>query len=145
MSPDGNMETILQLQFMSSLSDIVQKTTCAVFEEVSSTGRIEKDTVLFTEGSVEPDVGYILLDGELTIQKTTSPEIQVFAPELIGEMKQFNPHGRRTATVIAATNIEAMRFAWSKFYDLLEQRLNESDLESVRHALEECAWQHFTD
>lgn len=144
MEEDQRRSQILKLEFLGSLTPNLVDYVVDTFLEISEYGRFSKHAVLFTEGDQGSDAGYLLLGGEISVTKSSAPEIRCQAPELLGEMKQFNPNQERTATVEAVDELEVLRFNWYDFSAAMEQGLNESDRAAVTSALESCAWQHFT-
>ena len=100
--------------------------------------------VLFQKDDTATDIGIVLLEGEVSVIKIDTPEIIAYAPDLLGEMAQLNPAKQRTADVTAATQLQVLRFKWSDFKATAQQQLTQQELEKFTSALQEHAWQHFT-
>ena len=113
--------------------------------EIGKPVRIPADSMLFRSGDPSDDQGYILVEGEITVVKEGHPELTAYAPDIIGEMAQLNPTRQRTATVTAATDVQAIGFAWRDFVRTASTRLSEADLKAFTEALQEHAWRHFTE
>ncbi len=115
-----------------------------VLMKISTQENIPPNTTLFTKGDPSIDDGVILLEGEVSVMKDGVPEIIADAPELLGEMGRLNPTGQRTATVTAVTELALLRFKWTEFMREAGLQLSEAELEKISSALQEYAWQHFT-
>ncbi len=141
---DGRIEN---LSLMLDLDPEVQQAFIASLKDVGGVAGINKGDHLFDEGEPSADDGYIVLKGSLTITSSSGFENTLFAPALVGEMKQFNFSGdeSRVANVAAAADLEVIRFDWSAFYKSLGERLNEEQLEAFRIALRRYAWMHFLE
>lgn len=135
---------LTNIAFFSNLSSELQNHVAQIFHSISEEKRIPEGMVLFKAGAEGTDVGYILIDGEITIGKEGYPEFQGFAPDLIGEMELFNPAKQRTATVKSGTELRVLQFRWSSFTSALSKRVSDSDRRAVKDAIESHAWDHFT-
>lgn len=144
MDDQAHRNEILNLRFMGSLPSGLRDQLADIFLEISQNARLGQMTVMFTEGESGSDTGYILLSGEVEVRKSTSPPLVCQVPELLGEMMQFNPSKKRTATVETLGEVQALRFSWSKFQETCERYLSSSDQEKVHQTLESYAWEHFT-
>lgn len=134
-----------QIPFYSGLNESVRRELALIFAEISEVAEIPRGKLLFHEGEPGSDQGYILLEGEIEIEKSDAQGSSAFAPDLIGEMKLFNPTRRRTATVKAATDLKVCDFKWSRFIGALRERMDPESQTKVKEAIEGHAWQHFTD
>ncbi len=140
-----NLENKLEsLPFAGALSPIVLAGFAETLETVGIVDEAEKGTVLFTEGDKPTDQGIVVLTGAVSIHKPGAPELEQPAPELLGEMTRFNPTGHRTATVTTSQPCSLLRFAWPNFEKVARRRMSEADFTALMKALEEYAWQHFT-
>jgi hypothetical protein len=50
----------------------------------------------------------------------------------------------RTATLTAREECWVIRFQWNEFWNTLMSNFSEAEVATVREALEERAWEHFT-
>jgi hypothetical protein len=105
----------------------------------------EADTVLFREGDQPSDLGIVILEGAIKVQKPGTPEIEHSGAELLGEISRFNPTGLRTATVTTAQPCKLIRFAWANLEKAAHRRMSQADFDEMMKTLEEYAWQHFTE
>ncbi|MBM3289521.1 MAG: hypothetical protein FJY92_05160 [Candidatus Hydrogenedentes bacterium] len=87
--------------------------------------------------------GYVLIDGQVAIEKETGGPIVVDAPALLGEMLQFNPRAQRTADVRARGAVIALKFAWQDFYAEAKRSLSDAEQGQLMEAIERSAWERF--
>lgn len=145
MTPEECRQKILDIPFMNQLDEPLRTQVATVLLGISETRRVPKSSLLIAKGDEHSDRGYALLEGEVEIQKRGSGEITCYAPELMGEMKMFNPTRQRTATVQAKTELFVLAFNWSEFQRTLKAEHGEEAAEAAHKALESYAWQHFTE
>ena len=98
--------------------------------------------VLFTENDKSDELAYILITGEVEVQKSGMPSQEVSAPDLFGEIQQLNPEGVRTATLRVKDNAVLLRFSWNAFFALALTMFSEQEMATLRRALEDLAWSH---
>lgn len=137
-------EVVLTLPILSTLRPTPAEQVVELLMNISTLEDIPHDTTLFTKGDESIADGIILLKGEVSVLKDGFPEIVAAAPELLGEMGRLNPTGQRTATVIAMTDLSVLRFTWAAFTREAAKTMSETELDKVSSALQEYAWQHFT-
>jgi CRP-like cAMP-binding protein len=145
MDKETVRKTVTNMTALGSLNLALRERIATIFLEISAPQRVAANTTLFRAGDVSNNVGLVLLEGELTIQKDGNLEVTAQAPDLIGEMAQLNPLRQRTATVVAATELKILRFTWPEFNKAALSKLSESELKSVTEALHQHAWRHFTE
>lgn len=138
-------QTIVGMAALSPLNPSLRARVASIFLEISSPKRVAPNTTLFRAGETSNDVGIVLLEGELNIEKQGNPSVTAYAPDLIGEMAQLNPMRQRTATVSAATELKVLTFGWNKFNEIALAKLSEAELQSITDALQTHAWRHFTE
>lgn len=137
------MQNLLSgLPFMLDMPESLKQQVGQIFMEVSDLESIDADSLLFREGDKNNQDGYIVLSGAVTVEKSYAKECTAMAPVLLGEVKQFNPRSERTATVRAKEDLDALHFDWSKFYEAVDDRLDDMDQEVLRAALLNYAWLH---
>lgn len=137
-------DTLRNLRFMHQLGPAAREKVIAAFEIVGQPESMNPGASLFREGERDTDRGYVLLDGEVRITKSSAPELTVAAPELLGEMVQYNPKSERTATVESATAIQVLSFQWSAFNDELVRTCSPEETDEIQKAFQDYAWEHFT-
>lgn len=145
MEPSTFPAILADIPFVHALPESTRDELIRVIIEVSKLGKFEEGTCLFTQGKQGTDVGYFLLEGDIEIAKTGTTTLQKTAPELLGEMKQYNPLRLRTATVTARTSLHVLSFKWRKLHTTLEAGLTADAFQEVEQALESYAWDHFTE
>ena len=136
---------LAEIPFMHALPDSTRDDLIRVIKDVSTPETIEEGTVVFTQGEPGTDIGYFLLEGDIEIAKSGAIPLQKSGPELLGEMKQFNPVGLRTATVNALSSLDVLSFKWPELHSALEAYLSADAFQAVEQALENYAWEHFTE
>jgi hypothetical protein len=136
-------DAIVRLRFMADLTPEVRSRVAGILEQIGKLRKVPRDAVWIKENEHSPNKGYILVRGAAAIQKTDFPQVDCQAPELLGEMMQFNPGSLRTATVFSTEESVVMRFMWDEFWAALEEQLSKKDREAVRTAIESQAWEHF--
>lgn len=145
MPADPIRDTITQLRFFGEIPREARDRVADAFIQVGKRRRLPEGTRLFTQGEEGTDEGYILLEGDVLVTKSTGMGLECPAPELLGEMKQFNPNKLRTATVEAMNDIEVLAFSWPAFEKAVQAKLNDAERKALRAALQNYAWQHFTE
>ena len=126
---------IKRLRFMQHFDDELQEKLADLFQSVSTPRAAPAGGVFIRENERINDKGYILLDGALLIRKEGYPDVVCAAPQLIGEVMQFNPAGVRTATCAGAVDGLILRFTWEQFWSRAATVLTETELASVKDAL----------
>ena len=143
MADERSPDPIMNLEAFASLSEDLRKEVAALMRDIAEEQTIPESDVVFDQGEAGTDIGYIITAGTLTISKSSGSEIRCDAPVLIGEMEQFNPVHQRTATVVAATDLQLLRFSWHAFQNALHDRIEEDNRAAVEKALADYAWKHF--
>lgn len=136
-------ESILKLRFLSGLESELCEKLADILQRISAPRHLPIGAVFIREGEHTDNKGYILLTGAALIRKEGFADIRCKAPELLGEIMQFNPAQTRTATVAGAAESIVLRFVWDDFWREAETDLTEGERGIVRDALETQAWEHF--
>jgi CRP-like cAMP-binding protein len=144
MTPEEILATILQISFLRTLPEQLRHQVAGILEETGELRQVPKSAAWLREHEQGKNLGYLLLKGQAKVEKTDAPEIICRAPELLGEMMQFNPAHERTASVTALEDCVVMQFSWDAFWEALQAKCPEADQKKVRSALEEVAWRHVT-
>lgn len=145
MDTNEQRKLIVTLGFISGLDEDLRHKAADAFIHISEHTRLEAGTVLFTQGEEGSDTGYILLSGDVEVSKTTGTTLRCQVPELLGEMKQFNPVAVRTATVETKSEAEVLRFQWPRFEADIRERLDRDQRKLLKESLQNYAWRHFTE
>lgn len=143
MDMDEVRVKIRGLRIMKGLDDPLVEKLIDLFQSISAPRVVPAGGVFIHEREHVDNKGYILLKGVVLIRKTGFPDVTCKAPELIGEIMQFNPAGVRTATCAGAVESIVLRFKWDEFWEKAEQILSADELAKVKETLETQAWEHF--
>lgn len=141
---DGRIEN---LSLMLDLDPGIQQAFTTALKDVGRIAGVNKDDLLFSEGETSADEGYVVLKGSLAVESSSGFSNTLYAPVLVGEMKQFafGDEDARTANVSALADLEVLRFDWNAFYESLGAQLGETKLAEFRDALRRYAWMHFLE
>ncbi len=131
------------LKLMEELTEDLRNKLGLVLLKISEMRRVPKGASWLREKEHTPNKGYILVKGSAVVRKGDAPEIACQAPQLFGEMMQFNPTGVRTATVVTSEPCVVLRFLWDDFWAATEKELTPEENEQVRSVLQSLAWEHF--
>ncbi|MCC6795623.1 MAG: hypothetical protein IT366_10935 [Candidatus Hydrogenedentes bacterium] len=134
---------IRDLRIMRGLDDPLVEKLTDLLQSISAPRVVPAGGVFIHEREHVDNKGYILLQGAVLVRKTGFPDITCKAPELIGEIMQFNPAGVRTATCAGAVESIVLRFMWDEFWQKAEQILSADELAKLKEKLETQAWEHF--
>lgn len=137
-------KTICQLRFMQELPEDLREKVSAILQGISELRTVPQGKTWIREGEHTQNKGYILLKGSVGIRKADYPAHAEDAPELLGEIMQFNPAHLRAATVVAAEDSVLMSFLWDDFWASTARALPGPDQEKVKAAVGTFAWEHFT-
>jgi CRP-like cAMP-binding protein len=144
MNPDDVHDAMCKMSFMHALPAELKSKVARILQNISKLRRVPLGTAWLREGEHSENKGYILLEGAVSIRKQDSLGHSEDAPELLGEIMQFNPQQMRTATVVATEDCVVMRFVWDEFWERAEESLSAPEQEKVKTALEGFAWEHFS-
>lgn len=143
MDSNQPRQVILKLRFMSSLPLDLRDKVADVFVKISEQRSVPAGGVFIHEHENVDDRGFILLSGKILVRKSEAPDATCDAPEILGEIQQFNPAHKRTATLSGAVPCVVMVFKWSDLWNTLNQELLPGQIEEIRKALEMHAWELF--
>jgi CRP-like cAMP-binding protein len=132
------------LRVLGGMNDTARDKFTGILATIGQPESLPPGTVIFREGEHAEDRGYILLEGDIRVLKLDAPEIVASAPEILGEMAQFNPRALRTATVETAGDVRVLSFAWTQLNDAIVRQCSQDESDAIRQALESYAWEHFT-
>ena len=144
MGPNDIHEAIVRVPVVAEFAQPVRETLSTLLQEISEVRRLRKGHRMTREGGRGRNRGFILLTGSVRIQKSDVPDSKARAPELLGEVMQFNPKKMRIASVFAHEDCLVMRFMWDDFWDAVARYFDPDDQAKVRESLERRAWEHFT-
>lgn len=127
MSESDRREKISVVPMFQSLELPLRQELSDILIEVSTERVMESGDVLYERDDEEGNTGAILVEGLLEIRGDDDHLIEVSAPDLVGEIQQFNEFGQRTATVTAKTEAVVLEFPWHEFVSRLNERATISD------------------
>ena len=138
-------DKIAQIQSLGVLAPPLRGQVADILAGISQTRVLRKGEQLYAEGAEDPNTGAILVDGTLLVAAGTRETVTVTAPELLGEMQQYNAYGARTATVCAKDTATVLEFSWHDFVARIKDRpnINHADHAHIRDALEKVAGDRF--
>mgnify|MGYP002624130328 CR=1 FL=1 len=145
MNEDKVRQEIMRMRVLAPLNGGLRTKIANLLIAKGVPQKVAVNAVLFRAGDPSDDQGIVLLDGEINVEKEGNPGITAYAPDIIGEMAQMNPTRQRTATVTTQTEIKVLRFKWPALMKAAEAELSEAEFKSFTDALQENAWQHFTE
>lgn len=138
-------EAVMRLHVMHGLETRLRDCLGDVILRLGEARSLPAHARFLKEGESADDKGFVLVEGTLAIRRSDRPEVICDAPELLGEMQQFNPLHARTATVSSVTPCVVLRFHWTEFWETLDREFAPEDIELIREALKAQAWEHFTE
>jgi len=144
MDSDELRRILHDMAFMKSIPEPLQGEVSRILQSISVLKTVPLGDTWIREGEKTKSLGYILIKGSVAIRKASGQQHAEDAPELIGEIIQYNPAHSRAATVVATADCVVMRFEWDDFWAKCGKSLSESDLKSLKGAIESFAWEHFT-
>ena len=142
MSSEQTRRLLASLPFMDDLPKAVAQRFAEILIDSTERTTVVEGTQLFTEGEHEPDFGYVLLSGQVQVEKSYTSDSMTTAPALLGEIKQFNPTSERTATVRASGDLDVLQFRWDELNAAINATLKEPEQKILRKALLDYAWKH---
>ena len=112
-----------------------------VVTSISKPRVLRADEVLYAEGAEDESTGAVLVEGTLSVSTEGGPTLSVAAPDLLGEMQQFDKYGQRTATVKSVTDATVLEFSWHEFVARVRDTpsIGKEEQNALRTALESYA------
>lgn len=106
---------IVQIPLFQLLDEPIRRHLADILVSQATARVLEPGEVLYEKGAEDPATGAVLVEGTLSVTGEDDGAIDIAAPELVGEMQQFDPYGRRTATLAAKDAATVLEFAWHDF------------------------------
>jgi hypothetical protein len=132
-------ETIARLPLLASAPETLRQRIADIMGVVGEQAAVAQGEALLHEGHLGENLGYVLVEGAVTVEKAGTPPVRLNAPALFGEIQQFNPRAQRTATVRAVTPVVVIRFSWDSLYTRAKETLSEDEQHLLMDALERSA------
>ena len=112
-------DRVKAIPIIHGLDPRLRDITSDILVDVSNETNLSQGDLLYEKGAEDKNSGLLLLEGDVAVRARDGREIQVSAPELLGEMQQLSPFGQRTATVVAKSDIRLLKFSWHEFVERL--------------------------
>lgn len=120
-------ETLIDLALLRGLSDQLKLRACLLLQWIAQPVSLTDGETLFEQDGLCGATGFLLTRGEIEIKGADRPLQAICAPNILGVMPQFDPDLRWTAKAIAKGDVEVLRFSWSAYTAMLQQRLSQED------------------
>lgn len=143
MASSSWLKQVAALPLLAQIPLSARDRIAELFLGVSRSMEMEGGDILIQEGALGGTAGYVLVKGQVTVERTGTPALLLDAPALLGEMQQFNPQALRTATVIAESDAVALKFGWPDLYARAKEMLSKDEQHLLLAALEHCVWERF--
>ncbi|HPO15897.1 MAG TPA: hypothetical protein PLI09_20815 [Candidatus Hydrogenedentes bacterium] len=143
MDSAEQVRQIMALPLFQSIPAATQQQYGELFLAVGEWTDLMDGEVLLHQGGLGGDTGYVLLKGNVVVERENMDPLVVPAPTLLGEMSQINPHAQRMATVSSKGRAEVLTFSWREFYAKAKAMLTQSDLFLLMECIERSVLKRF--
>lgn len=143
MTQSEDLQTLGGLPLVQHMPDETKERVASLLLDVSTLLTSFEDNTLLHQGWLGGDSGFVLLQGNVEIDREGASPVSMSAPALLGEMLQFNPRALRTATVLVKGEARVLRFVWQELYAQARQRLTETEQNMLMDGIEHSAWERF--
>jgi len=143
MEQTQHLETLAKLSLMGDLPEETVQNICALIDDISESSTVAEGDQLLQEGYLGFATGYVLLDGQVRVERDGKEPVDLTGPELLGEMSQFIHDDTRTATVRALSEVNVLKFSWDELYESAKERLSETENTALLNAIEQVVWQRY--
>jgi len=137
----GYAAKVVGIPAFASLNTALRGRLAEILTMISQPRVLNAGDVLYQQGAEDESTGAILVEGILSVTADGGPAISVAAPDLLGEMQQFDQYGQRTATVTAEGPVTVLEFSWHEFVSRIRETptITKEDQAAVKSALEAYA------
>lgn len=122
---------------LQSLDDRNAEVACAVFLEIAKEKTLQDAETLYEKGSEDANTGALLVEGTVAVKAAADRTIELEAPDILGEMQQFEPTAVRVATVKAVGHCTILEFSWHDFVNVAMELLPKERQLGLREAITE--------
>lgn len=145
--PSAYKDKIQSVPLIASFTPALRTQLVDILVDIGKVRVLKKGEQLYAEGAADDNTGAIVLDGDLIVAFGSNQPVFVKAPELVGEMQQFNKYGTRTATVCAKDPTVLLEFAWHDFVARVQDRpeIPHADQRVIRYAFTKFAGDRFKE
>ena len=134
-------EAILELQVMKSFTKPLREDFAKLMMRVGERMEVPIGETWLHEGEKSPNDGYVLVHGTVSVEREGKLIRECGAPELLGEVMQFNPDAKRTASITAVQTCQLLHFSWETLWDDAEKSFSQKDFNALRDMIEFYAWE----
>ena len=137
----SNAEALASIPMIHSIKEPARSHIIQIIEDISQAVTVPADTMLIRLGDDMQHTGYAILTGRVKIQGDQTEPIFVSAPELLGEMQQFNQTMERMATVVVIEEAKVLRFKWHDFVSTIQNSaiISKKQRKEIQHVITEHA------
>lgn len=138
-------DKIMQVPLFDAFSPPLRAHLADVLLDIGQRRVLKKGEQLYAEGAADDNTGAVLLDGGLIVAFSNKSPLLLHAPNLVGEMQQFNEFGTRTATVSAEDPTTIIEFGWHDFVARIQDHadISDADQDLIRNAFTKFAGDRF--
>ena len=136
-------QPLLNLDLFRGLDDALKLKVCIIFPWITDRVKVKAGGTLFDHGARCQSEGHLLLSGALRLVKPDRTEKLVNAPNLVGVMPKHEPGLAWTASAIAQSDADILKFSWLQYTGKLQQRLTGDELRRLIEAMKANAAAHF--
>ena len=143
MTEEAYREHILSVPLFAGLTRQTRGVIADRLMEIGLVKRLSAGQALYEKGAEDLNTGAVLLEGAVTVDPGNGKPIGLSGPELVGELQQYDDHGRRSATVKSSEDCAFLEFSW---HDLIKGLLDSPHFdaamqEELRAAMDRLAAQ----
>ncbi len=143
MASSAWLKQVATLPLLARVPESAREKIANLMVGLATSVELEAGDVLIQEGALGGTAGYILVQGQVSVERSGASPLSLPAPSLLGEMQQFNPVAQRTATVTAENDAVALKFTWPALYARAKETLSEEEQHLLLAAIEHCVWERF--
>ena len=137
------LQDILNLAMLRDLSDSLKVRVCLPFPWISKQVKLEHNESLFKAAARCKSQGFILTQGNISLNWYGAEEKVVSAPNIIGIMPNNKPDRVWSASARADGDAEVLAFSWIEYGEKLKERLTKNELIQFFESLKNNAKRHF--
>lgn len=138
-------EQLLEVPLVTKLPENLRERFAALLLWVGTQVEFEDGAYIYMEGKSERNLGSILLDGRVTIEKDEQEVHTLTAPNLIGEAQQFTSNRERTASVRAVGLVLTLKFAWGDVGSKARELFSKEERLIIRKVIVDLAQERCVD
>ncbi len=137
----GYAAKITDVPVFNAMNTGLRARLAEILSSISEPRVLKKNEILYAKGAEDENTGAVLVDGALNISNDEGTLLTVTAPDMLGEMLQFDTYGQRTATVTAAGPATVLEFKWHDFVARVRDTpsISQDDQKLLKNALESYA------